>query len=80
MKRLFLFSDNAALSSGKAAIAVLKPLEYFKLKANLTISLVKNISLAAGLAGGSANGQLFRGLANSYNNPQSRIFFNVHLP
>jgi len=74
-----LFSDNAALSSGKENIAYRSAktfLEYFKLKANLTISLVKNISLAAGLAGGSANGAaVLRGLANLYNNPQSRIFF-----
>jgi len=74
-----LFTNNGDLSCGMENIAYRSAklfLEHFQLKANLTISLVKNISLAAGLAGGSANGAaVLRGLANLYNNPQTRRFF-----
>ncbi|NLM20043.1 MAG: hypothetical protein GX217_08530 [Clostridiaceae bacterium] len=74
-----LISNNCNLSCGMENIAYRSAklfLEHFHLKANLTISLIKNISLAAGLAGGSANGAaVLRGLANLYNNPQSRLFF-----
>ncbi|MGI6579292.1 MAG: 4-(cytidine 5'-diphospho)-2-C-methyl-D-erythritol kinase [Saccharofermentanales bacterium] len=74
-----LFSNNGDLSCGMENIAYRSAklfLEHFQLKADLTISIIKNISLAAGLAGGSANGAaVLRGLADLYNNPQSRLFF-----
>jgi len=74
-----LFSDNTSLKCKTENIAYRSAkhfLEHFQSKANLEISLVKNIPLAAGLAGGSADGAaVLRGLANLYNNPQSRMFF-----